>query len=99
MLNDLGMVWDLNDVRDEKWNSMYALVEKYVTENGRLPLWPRNILAPDGRNIPNWIGTQRTRLSQGKCTSSQREMLLKLGIAPWKEEKQEADSNRLYEQE
>lgn len=87
LLNELGMVWDLQTVRDSAWNSMYASVSEYVEQNGKLPLWPRNLKTADGRNMPNWIGVQRTRLSENKCPKEQAERLALLSIYPWKTEK------------
>ena len=84
LLGKLDMVWSLQEVRDSAWDSMYASVSAYMEQNGRLPLWPRNLKAPDGRSMPNWIGIQRTRLSEKKCPKEQAERLMLIGIYPWK---------------
>ena len=84
-LDAIGMVWNLQEVRDDKWESMYKHIAIYVSENGRLPLWPRNIMTSDGRNMTYWVSVQRTRLSEGKCPPDQTEKLKKVGIYAWKE--------------
>lgn len=84
LLNQLDMVWNLQDVRENEWEIMYGLVNAFVQENGRLPLWPRNITAPDGRSLPYWISVQRTRLSENKCSGEQEKKLRQLGIYAWK---------------
>ena len=64
---------------------MYRWVSEYKAQNGKLPLWPRELKTPDGRNMPNWIGVQRTRLAEKKCTKEQAERLAALGIYAWKD--------------
>lgn len=84
LLDQIGMVWNLQDLRDDDWDRMYHWVSEYKAQNGKLPLWPRDLLAPDGRCMPYWIGVQRTRLAENKCTKEQEERLAKLGIYAWK---------------
>lgn len=84
LLDRIGMVWDMKSMRDEAWNTMYKCVREYRERNGKLPLWPRNLETPDGRNMSNWVRTQRTRLSKNRCTNEETELLTSLGIYPWK---------------
>lgn len=83
LLDRIGMVWNLQDIRDDRWNRMYQWVSEYKAQNGKLPLWPRNLKTPDGRSMPYWIGVQRTRLSKRKCTKKQAKRLAALGIYAW----------------
>ena len=85
-LNRIGMVWDMDEMRAEAWDAMYDSVKTYKEENGKLPLWPRNLETADGRNMPNWIRVQRTRLSKNRCTEEEADLLSRLGIYPWKTE-------------
>lgn len=80
MLDKIGMVWNLDDVRNDSWEQMYAWVKDYKSINGKLPLWSRNIPAPNGRYMDVWIGTQRKRIKDNKLTNSQMKKLKQIGI-------------------
>lgn len=80
LLDSIGMVWDLKDVRDAEWEQMYSWVKAYAAENGKLPLWPRNQYAPDGRTMDGWISTQRIKLSSNRATAAQEQRLNEIGI-------------------
>lgn len=99
MLNEIGMVWDLQKMRENAWESMYASVSEYLKIHGKLPLWPRNLVSEDGRNIPNWIAVQRTNLSENKCSEEKARRLSQIGIYPWKTEKPEAETAEIDEPE
>ena len=79
-LEKLRMVWDLNELRQNRWEQMYAWVTDYKNREGVLPLWPRNIQAPDGRSMSAWIDVQRTCLGKGKYDAAMVQRLKLLGI-------------------
>lgn len=83
LLDSIGMVWDLQTVRDDDWERMYSYINAYVEEHGKLPLWPRGQLAPDGRTMDGWIAVQRTRLSNDKVPAWQKDRLNEIGIFPF----------------
>ena len=85
-LNAIGMIWSFQEIRADKWESMYRQVAAFAQENGKLPLWPKNLMTPDGRNMPKWISIQRTRLSEEKCSPEQAQKLKQIGIYAWKKE-------------
>lgn len=53
---------------------------QYYMEHGKLPNWPRDLKAPDGRSMFGWINTQRTKLGEGKMPPSQKERLALIDI-------------------
>lgn len=83
LLNEIGMVWNLKDVRDAEWEQMYRWVKAYRDKHGKLPLWPRKQLAPDGRTMDGWIDVQRTGLSKNKVSDERKEKLSAIGIFPF----------------
>lgn len=81
-LDALQMVWSLDSVRDAEWEQMYQWVADYKAQNGKLPLWPRGMKAPDGRSMNAWITVQRTNLGKGRYDKNRAERLALLGILP-----------------
>lgn len=81
-LNAIGMVWEPLAVRADAWEQMYRWVRAYRDAHDRLPLWPRDLKAPDGRSMSGWIRTQRQRLSDGSVPNEQAEKLNAIGINP-----------------
>ena len=81
-LESIGMVWQPLAARTDAWEQMYRFVSEYRDAHDRLPLWPRNLKAPDGRSMVGWIGTQRRQLADGKLSPGQVEKLSRLGIRP-----------------
>lgn len=79
-LDAIHMVWDREAMRVSSWDQMYEWICEYKKENGKLPLWPRDMKAPDGRSMPGWIAVQRTALSSGDITAEKREKLRRIGI-------------------
>ncbi len=79
-LEAIQMVWDPLQIRGDEWEQMYQWVSQYYREHGKLPNWPRNLKAPDGRSMYGWINTQRTKLGEGKMPPSRRERLARIGI-------------------
>ena len=83
-LNRIGMVWAPQASRQDDWDRMYRWVADYKAKNGKLPLWPRDIKAPDGRSVSGWIRTQRQALSDGKVSAERTALLSEIGIFPFK---------------
>lgn len=79
-LEALHMVWDPTATRDAAWDRMYVCVAQYRDQHGKLPLWPRDAKAPDGRSMWGWINTQRAMLAEGRMPQARRERLKTLGI-------------------
>lgn len=82
-LEAINMVWSPAAARPEAWDRMYAWVSEYVRLNGKLPLWPRDLKAPDGRSMWGWIRTQRQMLADGRVPPSRKKQLAALGILPF----------------
>ncbi len=82
MLNGIGMVWDPLAGRSDAWERMVRYIEDYKNQNGRLPLWPRELKAPDGRSYNGWIRMQRQLLAEGSVPPEKAETLAGLGITP-----------------
>lgn len=80
LLDAIGMTWDPLAERPQAWEQMYRWIADYRAENGKLPLWPRSLKAPDGRSMWGWIRTQRQQLAEGKVSAAQRARLAELGI-------------------
>ena len=81
-LNGIGMVWEPLAARADAWERMYGYIAAYQAENQRLPLWPRDLKAPDGRSMSGWIRTQRQQLSAGRVPAERAEKLAEIGIYP-----------------
>ena len=78
----IGMVWDPLALRADAWERMYAWVLAYRNENAKLPLWPRDLKAPDGRSMGAWIRAQRQGLALGKIPPERAAKLNAIGIGP-----------------
>ena len=90
-LEAIQMVWAPLQMRSDEWELMYQWVAQYRREHGKLPTWPRNLKAPDGRSMFGWINTQRTKLGEGEMPPSRRERLALIGItAPRKRTAEQA---------
>ena len=83
-LDRIGMVWEPLATRGDAWERMYLWVSAYRDAHQRLPLWPRDIKAPDGRSMCGWIRTQRQRLAEEGLPPERAERLAALGIHPAK---------------
>lgn len=81
-LTAIGMVWDPLALRADAWERMYAWVLAYRNENAKLPLWPRDLKAPDGRSVSGWIRAQRQGLARGKIPPERAAKLNAIGICP-----------------
>lgn len=81
-LDAIHMVWRPASAQLEAWDQMYLWVAQYLDQNGRLPLWPRDLRAPDGRSMWGWIRTQRTQLAQGRVAPARADKLAMIGIRP-----------------
>ena len=76
------MVWDPLALRADAWEQMYAWVLAYRNENAKLPLWPRDLKAPDGRSVSGWIRAQRQGLARGRIPPERAAKLNAIGICP-----------------
>lgn len=81
-LEGIGMVWDPLAGRADAWEQMYRWVSEYRDAHDKLPVWPRDLKAPDGRSMGGWIRTQRRQLADGKVSPAHAERLSRLGIRP-----------------
>ena len=81
-LNRIGMVWEPLAARGDAWDRMYLWVARYARDHRRLPLWPPDLRAPDGRSAAGWIRTQRQSLADGRVSPERAERLARLGIVP-----------------
>ncbi len=79
-LESIHMVWEPQRLKRETWESMYACIAEYRKAHGKLPVWPRDLKAPDGRSFPGWIRTQRTALAKGDLPRERVERLAAIGI-------------------
>ena len=81
-LSGIGMVWDPLTTRADGWEQMYRWVAAYKDAHRKLPVWPRDLKAPDGRSMSGWIRTQRQQLSAGRVPAERAERLAEIGIYP-----------------
>lgn len=81
-LEGVGMVWDPLAARGDAWERMYGWVRDYKIAHDRLPLWPRDLKAPDGRSMCGWIRTQRQQLAAGSVPPLRADKLSAIGIYP-----------------
>ena len=87
MLNEIGMVWDLEDVQIKpNWLKKYELAKQYYEEYGDL-LIPSSYICIDEEgkqvNLGNWINIQRRSLKENDSHSineKQIEMLNEIGM-------------------
>ena len=89
LLEDIGIVWDLKEVRDDAWMRMYEWIRVYRKEKGKLPVWPVGIRAPDGRRCDGWIRTQRGALMKNKLPKEKVKLLNDIGIRAQEKRKKE----------
>ena len=90
-LEAIHIVWDREASNRFSWDQMYEWVCEYQKENGKLPIWPLDLKAPDGRSMPGWIAVQRSVLTNGNISDQRREKLERIGIVAF--QKQEAKAN------
>ena len=90
-LDAIHIVWDREAGNKSSWNLMYDWVCEYLETNGKLPVWPLDLKAPDGRSMPGWISVQRSALTKGNVSVERREKLEGLGILPFQRQEAKAD--------
>lgn len=78
LLNEIGMIWDTDEVTESSWQQYYRLAEKYYKEHGNLKLAAR--AKYDGMRLGNWIARQRAAYRAGKLTEEQHQKLHSIGM-------------------
>ena len=76
-LEDIGFVWNLNDVQ---WNKNFEVLKEFVEVNGRLP---KKGDVYKGVNINMWLNSQIQKTKPNhrlKLSDEQKEKLLALGV-------------------
>ena len=91
-LNHIGMNWEPLASRPDQWERMYEWVSAYRNTYSKLPLWPLDLKAPDGRSANGWIRTQRQQLADGRLSPERVERLAAIGIYPAKRKSAESGS-------
>ena len=89
-LNGIGMIWEPLAERSDDWERMYEWVREYQKSFQKLPLWPRDLRAPDGRSPYGWIREQRRLLAEKKLSPDRVSRLAELGISPAKRREEKA---------
>ena len=74
-LDKLGFVWD---ARDERWNTSYRLVKRYIEKHAGLP--KRMDVSEEAGSIYQWISNQKQYFKAGQLSAERAEKLLDLGI-------------------
>ena len=78
LLNNIGMIWILDDKLAINWERKYRLAKEYYEKNGDLNV-PRSY-AIDGINLGTWILTQRKYYEDGKLSKEKIDMLNDIGM-------------------
>ncbi|CAJ1934386.1 unnamed protein product [Cylindrotheca closterium] len=75
MLDSIGMIWS---VQEAQWESMFALIEKYVEreQNTEIPLTH----VEQGKNLGHWIAKQKQLYRNGKLEGDRQQRLLEVGV-------------------
>ena len=87
MLNSIGMVWDKYD---SIWQSYYELAKTFYNENSNLVI-PHDYII-NGKNLGNWISSQRKLYKKGRLSSEKIDMLNALKMV-WNHNYEAWDSN------
>ena len=84
LLNEIGMIWEKEDVDFAKWHLFYNLALEYYENNGNL-LIPFDYIIND-KKLGSWIDLQRMKLNNRNISAEKIEMLNKIGMV-WNLEK------------
>lgn len=74
-LEEAGIAWDL---QAKHWETMFKVLRAYVAREGHAHVPQEHI--EQGRNLGNWIHTQRSVYRSGKLTKRRQEQLETLGL-------------------
>merc|ERR1712238_345350 len=74
-LDEIGVVWD---VLIQQWENYYILLVKYKDREGHCNV--PQIHAEEGKNLGQWLNTQRTAKRKGKLTTDQLKRLDEIGV-------------------
>ena len=76
MLSKIAMEWSKTD---DKWMKNYELAVSYYNVNGDL-LIPSRYKTRGGINLGTWIKNQRKRFRTGIISSTEKDLLNKIGM-------------------
>lgn len=76
LLEELGMVWDVNE---DKWERGYRHAKSYRTGGGRLPV-PQTYVSGDGYPLGEWMRSQERKYRRGMLESGKVKSLAGIGV-------------------
>ena len=86
LLDDLGMIWDMNI---KAWNKNYEVLKKYYVEHGNIDV-PQKYETEEGIKLGRWLQNQRSAYKEkytNKITEEQIQLLNNLGMV-WEVQKE-----------
>jgi len=77
--------WGVDNVRnrgnkEENWKKLFELLREFVAENGRLT---KRTEVYKGEPLGEWIGTQRTKMKEGKLSEEKIKLLESIDCWSW----------------
>lgn len=84
LLNEIGMVWNLEEIQNNNWEEKCELAKKYYMENGNLFI-PYNY-SINGFRLGVWLAVQKKDYALGKLPDSKISKLEEIGIV-WSSQK------------
>ena len=76
LLNQIGMVWSLDDY---EWNKIYKLANEYYKENGHLVV-PKDYKTNEGIYLEKWIVKQRKLFGEDVLSDKEISLLNSIGM-------------------
>lgn len=67
LLNSIGMVWSISEMREDEWQKMYSYAKEFFAKNGNLRV-KQGYKTSDGTDLGKWISHQRTAYSKGRLS-------------------------------
>ena len=79
MLEDIGMIWDLEEYQEDVWTKFYNAAEIYYQVNGNLDI-PANYVTADGLSLGGWYRRMRNEFREGTMSAEHLEKLEHIGF-------------------
>ena len=79
MLEDIGMIWDIDEYQEDVWLQFYKAAEAYYQENKNLDI-PANYLTADGLSLGGWYRRMRNEYRESTISAEHLEKLELIGF-------------------
>ena len=78
VFNEMGMVWEPQQQRQDKWAVYFKLVKEYVAAHRSLP--PASYVTEEGIKLGMWLSNQKQNIWKGTVSRERKEKLDQLNI-------------------